>query len=111
MIMCIGLPMRIVSADAFSALCERRGAVETVSLMLIGPQPAGTPVLVHLGTAVRVLDETEAAQIDDALDAVAAALDGRPFEHLFADLVDREPELPAHLAAAAQTGTSRPPDK
>lgn len=103
--MCIGLPMRIVSADAFTAMCERRGAVEPVSLLLIGPQPIGTSVLVHLGTAVRVLDDTEAQQIDDALDAVAAALDGRPFEHLFADLIDREPKLPAHLAAAGKTDT------
>ncbi|MBK5961221.1 hydrogenase [Rhodoplanes elegans] len=109
--MCIGLPMRIVTADAFSAMCERRGAVEPVSLLLVGPQPAGTPVLVHLGTAVRVLDEAEARQIDDALDALAAALDGRPFDHLFADLIGREPELPAHLAAAAAPEPSRPPDK
>ncbi|RAI43100.1 HypC/HybG/HupF family hydrogenase formation chaperone [Rhodoplanes roseus] len=101
--MCIGLPMRIVSGDAFAADCERRGARERVSLLLVGPQPAGTAVLVHLGTAVRVLDDVEAQQIDDALDGVAAALDGRPFDHLFADLLEREPTLPAHLAGLAAT--------
>ncbi|MDQ0354273.1 hydrogenase expression/formation protein HypC [Rhodoplanes tepidamans] len=103
--------MRIVAADAFTATCERRGAVEIVSLLLVGPQPVGTPVLVHLGTAVRVLDPDEARRIDDALDGVAAALAGGAFEHLFADLIDREPALPAHLVAAADPAGTPPPDK
>ena len=58
---------------------------------------AGTKVLVHIDTAVRVLDEEEAGSIDRALEGLAAALEGRAFEHLFQDLIDREPELPAHL--------------
>jgi hydrogenase expression/formation protein HypC len=57
----------------------------------------GAQVLVHIDSAVRVLDAAEAGQIDDALDGVAAALAGQSFEHLFADLIDREPELPAFL--------------
>jgi hydrogenase expression/formation protein HypC len=99
--MCIGFPMRVVAGDDFAATCERRGEAERVSLLLIGPQPAGAWVLVHNGAAVRVLGEEEARQIDDALDGVAAALDGRAFDHLFADLIEREPELPAHLRPAA----------
>jgi len=102
--MCIGLPMRVVGGDAFVATCERRGATESVSLLLVGPQPVGTPLLVHLGTAVRVLDAAEAQQIDDALDGLAAALDGQPFEHLFADLIDREPQLPDFLRPKAPEG-------
>jgi hydrogenase expression/formation protein HypC len=47
----------------------------------------------------RVLDAEEAEAIDRALEGVAAALDGRAFEHLFQDLIDREPTLPAHLRA------------
>lgn len=93
--------MRVVAGDDVSAVCERRGDQRRVSLMLIGPQPADTWVLVHLDSAVRVLDADAARLIDDALDGVAAALEGRDFDHLFADLIDREPELPPHLAAAA----------
>ena len=66
-------------------------------MMLVGAVPVGTQVLVHVDSAVRVLDADEARQIDDALDGVAAALAGQPFEHLFADLIDREPALPDFL--------------
>jgi hydrogenase expression/formation protein HypC len=95
--MCVGVPMTVVEGDEVSALCERRGEVRRVSMMLIGTVAPGTPVLVHIDTAVRTLEPAEAGLIDDALDGVAAAVDGRPFEHLFADLVDREPELPEFL--------------
>lgn len=99
--MCIGLPMTVVEcgADGDSAVCERRGGRHAVSLLLLGPQPAGTHLLVHLGNAVRVLDAVESRQIDDALDGLTAAINGDGFEHLFADLVGREPELPDHLKA------------
>jgi len=54
---------------------------------------------VHIDTAVRVLDAEEADQIDRALQGLAAAMNGQAFDHLFQDLIDREPELPAHLRA------------
>jgi hydrogenase expression/formation protein HypC len=95
--MCVGFPMTVVEGDAFEALCDRRGERHSVSMALVGAQPAGTRVLVHVGSAVRVLDPLEAAQIDDALDAVEKALAGENVDHLFADLVDREPELPEFL--------------
>jgi hydrogenase expression/formation protein HypC len=95
--MCIGIPMTVLEGDDHAARCERRGVVRQVSMLLIGPVPVGTQVLVHVNSAVRVLDAEEARQIDDALDGVAAALAGQPFEHLFADLIGREPELPAFL--------------
>jgi hydrogenase expression/formation protein HypC len=95
--MCLGIPMMIREGDDMVALAERRGETRRVSMMLIGEQPVGTLVLVHIDTAVRVLDAVEAKQIDDALEGVAAALDGRAFDHLFADLVDREPQLPDFL--------------
>jgi hydrogenase expression/formation protein HypC len=95
--MCLGLPMTVLTGSDHCALCGRGEEMRQVSLMLIGPQPAGTRVLVHIDTAVRVLDPEEAEAIDRALEGLAAALDGRAFEHLFQDLIDREPELPAHL--------------
>lgn len=95
--MCIGLPMTVVETDEFSALCERRGQIERISTLLIGKQEVGARLLVHLGSAVRLLDPAEADAIDRALDGLAAASEGGAFEHLFADLIDREPELPEHL--------------
>ena len=95
--MCIGLPMTILDGDDNWATCQRGGRCQQVSMMLIGPQVPGTKVLVHLDSAIRVLDAHEAQLIDDALDGLAAAAEGRAFEHLFADLIDREPQLPDHL--------------
>ncbi|WP_084811349.1 HypC/HybG/HupF family hydrogenase formation chaperone [Ensifer sp. BR816] len=95
--MCIGIPMRVVAAAEFVAQCERHGAISSISLLLVGPQPSGTHVLTHLGSAIRVLDAEEARAIDDALAGLAEASEGRAFERLFADLVYRAPELPPHL--------------
>jgi hydrogenase expression/formation protein HypC len=95
--MCVGLPMTVISSDGFTALCERRAERRRVSTALIGEVAVGDQLLVFIDNAVRRLDPDEARQIDDALDGLAAAMEGRPFEHLFADLIDREPELPAHL--------------
>ena len=95
--MCVGIPMRVVDGDEMVAFCERHGATRRISLLLVGAQPPGTYVLTHLDSAIRVLDEAEAGLIDDALDGLARAVEGEAFEHLFADLVNREPELPEHL--------------
>lgn len=95
--MCLGVPMTVLDDGAFTALCGRGDERRRVSMMLVGAQAPGTRVLVHIDSAVRVLDPAEAEAIDRALDGLAAALDGRAFDHLFADLIDREPELPAHL--------------
>lgn len=95
--MCLGLPMTVIDGNDFSALCEWRGEQRRVSTLLVGRQAAGTRLLVHIDAAVRVLDHAEAEAIDRALAGLAAAAEGRDFEHLFADLIDREPELPAHL--------------
>lgn len=95
--MCLGIPMTIVEGDDVTALCAWRGETRRVSMLLLGEQPVGTLVLVHIDTAVRVLEVDEARLIDDALDGITAALEGRDFDHLFADLVDREPQLPDFL--------------
>lgn len=95
--MCVGIPMRVISGDAQQALCDDRGVVKPISMMLVGAVAPGTHVLTHLGSAVRVLDPEEAKQIEDALAGLAIALEGGDFDSLFADLIDREPELPPHL--------------
>lgn len=95
--MCLGVPMRIVRSDGFVAVCESDGRSQTVSLALIGELPVGQHVLVHLGSAIRALTEAEAVEIENAARAVAAATEGRDYEHLIQDLIDRKPELPPGL--------------
>ena len=97
--MCLGLPMRVVSTDGFSAVVEGRGERRTVSLILVGEQPPGTPLLVHVDNAVRVLDEAELPLLNQALDGLDAALTGDAVDRYFPDLAGREPQLPPHLRA------------
>ena len=100
--MCIGIPMQIRSQDGLTALCEGRGEERRVSLLLTGEQPVGTWVMVHVDTAIRTLDPAEVPLLNDALDALDAVNRGDPFEHLFADLIGREPQLPDHLKPHAK---------
>lgn len=95
--MCLGVPMTIVEGDEFTALAERGAERRRVSMLLVGAQPVGTKILVHIDNAVRVLDAQEAEDISRALDGLAAALNGENFEDAFADLINREPQLPPHL--------------
>jgi len=84
--MCLGIPMCVIESDGFTALCEGRGEFRRVNVMLVEEAVPNAWVLVHAGNAVRPLDGGEAAQINDALDAVMAALDGKPLDGYFADL-------------------------
>ena len=100
--MCIGVPMQVsVVSGAGTAVCvggqEGSGARTVDTLLLDSPARPGDWLLVHVGVAIRALDAEEARQIADALRAVTAAAAGEPFEHLLADLIDREPQLPPHL--------------
>jgi hydrogenase expression/formation protein HypC len=97
--MCLGIPLQVQSVPSWGiALCgagDGRRPVET-SLLEQPPQP-GDWLLVHVNVAIRSLDAAEAGQISDALLAVSRAAAGETFEHLLADLIDREPRLPDHL--------------
>ena len=100
--MCLGVPMQVQSVlPSGAALCQSSGGDRsdlTVEASLLDAPPApGDWLLVHVDVAIRTLDALEAKQIGDALRAVAAAAAGEPFEHLLADLIDREPQLPPHL--------------
>ena len=96
--MCVGIPHRVVEAGFGFARAVSRLGEATIDMRLVGDQPPGTPVLVFLGAAREVLTETEAKRIEDALEAVGRAMAGDgAIDHLFADLVGREPRLPDHL--------------
>lgn len=102
--MCLGVPMQVVEPveGGTAALCRTRGgATETIDLSLTGPLAPGIWVLTFIGAARAVLSAEEARQTADALEAVAVAMEGGDVDHLFADLVDREPQLPAHLRGSS----------
>lgn len=99
--MCIGMPMQVIAADASFAWCEAGVERERLDMRLIGDQPVGTWVLAFHGAARQVLGEEEATHARAAREALAAVLRGDGgVDAFFADLIGREPELPAHLLPA-----------
>ena len=99
--MCIGVPMQVVAVEPGAAWCEGMGERRRVDMLLVGEQPVGSWLLVFLDTAREVIDEEQARRTADALQAVQLAMQGEArVEHLFADLIEREPELPAFLQPA-----------
>lgn len=98
--MCVGEPMQVISAAEATACCrDRHGQTQTIDLLLVGPVPAGTWLLVFLNVAREVIDAERAAVIREALDALAALMRGEAadLDAAFADLVGREPQLPDFL--------------
>lgn len=93
--MCLGIPMRLVHCAGRWAIAEGRGGRRRIDLALLGEQPVGAWVLVHVDTAREPLDEERAAAINEALDVLEAALRG---ESIGGPLVDLpEPRLPDFL--------------
>lgn len=97
--MCLGIPMQVIRSEDSRALCGNGSEQQWVDMSLVGEQTADTWVLVFLDAAREVLDAPRALQMLDALTAVRAVMSGQEAEldDLFADLVDREPQLPPHL--------------
>jgi len=98
--MCLGIPMRVAEAHGdHAAWCEGRDGRQLIDLSLVGAQPPGTWLLTFVGAARDVMTPEAAARTDAALDALASALAGEThaIDAAFADLVNREPELPEHL--------------
>ena len=105
--MCLGVPLQVkaVTSPAMvrCAPTGDRGEARDVNTGLLDTPPCeGDWLLVHVDVAIRALAADEARQITDALQAITAAAAGEPWEHLIADLVNREPELPEHLRAETQ---------
>ncbi len=93
--MCIGIPMQIVEAGSGYAWCEGMGQRRQINTLLVGDQPVGTWLLTFLDSAREVLSADDAARITNAVQAVNLIMQGdSEIDHLFADLVDREPQLP-----------------
>jgi hydrogenase expression/formation protein HypC len=96
--MCVGLPMQIVEPRGRWAAASFGAETREIDMALIGEQPAGAWVLVFLDAAREVISPEQARKTHDALKAVALVMEGETsIDHLFADLIGREPQLPEHL--------------
>ena len=98
--MCIGIPMQVLETGEGQARCRAPDGVVLVDTRLVGAVVPGSWLMVFLGAAREILSETEARQTLDALTALEQVMRGQTdIDHLFADLVDREPTLPEALLA------------
>jgi hydrogenase expression/formation protein HypC len=96
--MCVGIPMQVLAMEGHRATCAGRGERLSVDIRLVEPPAPGDWLLVFHGVAREALTEQRARDIDSALDALDAALAGETdLDRHFADLVNREPQLPEHL--------------
>ncbi len=96
--MCLGIPMQVVEIEGVFAWCEGRDGRQRINTMLVGEVLAGQWLLTFLGAARELISAERASMIDAALDALSeVAAGGTNFDHCFADLVNREPQLPLHL--------------
>jgi hydrogenase expression/formation protein HypC len=101
--MCIGIPMQVMEPEGTGgAWCMGREGRQLIDMTLVGAQPPSTWILAFVGAAREVMTPESAARTDAAIDALSAALRGdiAAIDHAFADLVNREPQLPEHLRPA-----------
>jgi hydrogenase expression/formation protein HypC len=109
----MALPMQVIRMEGATALCQGHEGVERIDTMLTGPLEPGQWILSFLGAAREVIDAERAAQVGEALAALRAILDGQGgamdtdalINLHFADLVGREPQLPAFLQAQTSQGS------
>ena len=107
--MCIGIPMRVLEAWGEGALASGRGGVERVDTRLVGACAAGDWLLVFQGAAREILAPQRAAEIDAALDLLAASLAG-DVERAGADPGFALPSAMSAAQIAALAGVPAPPD-
>lgn len=98
------------TAGGTTALCQGRNGVERVDTLITGPLQPGQWILSFLGAAREVVDAERAAQVAAALTALESILHGagsvEAMIHTgFADLIEREPQLPEFLRPNLIQGT------
>jgi hydrogenase assembly chaperone HypC/HupF len=74
--MCLGIPMQVVEVDGAFAWCEGRGRRERLNTLLLENVSCGDWVYAVLGQAREIMTAQHAAEINLALDGLAAALRG-----------------------------------
>jgi hydrogenase expression/formation protein HypC len=97
--MCIGIPMEIIEVDGLVANCrnDEEGRYEKVDLSLIGEQEVGSWIIVFMGSGREYIEPENLEQVLQSRKAMKAALEGENVDEFFADLVNREPQLPDFL--------------
>lgn len=108
--MCLAIPLQVIRMEGSTALCAGRNGVERVDTLITGPLQPGQWILSFLGAAREVIDAERAAQVAEALAALQSIMDGdASVEALirsgFADLVEREPQLPEFLKPLVTQGS------
>ena len=75
--MCLGVPMRIVEIDGFTARCEARGIERQASLFLLQHEhiQVGDMVMIHVGNAIQKMSEEEALSAWEIYDEMLALED------------------------------------
>jgi hydrogenase expression/formation protein HypC len=75
--MCLGVPMKIVEINGFSARCEARGIERQVNLFLLQHEnlSPGDMVMIHVGNAIQKMTDADAESAWDIYDEMLAAED------------------------------------
>jgi hydrogenase assembly chaperone HypC/HupF len=74
--MCLGIPMQVVEFDGVFAWCEGRGRRERLNALFLEEISPGDWLYAVLGQAREKLTVQQAAEINLALDGIAAVLQG-----------------------------------
>ena len=75
--MCLGVPMRILEIDGFTARCEARGIERKASLFLLQHEDVqvGDMVMIHVGNAIQKMSEEDAQSAWEIYDEMLALED------------------------------------
>lgn len=75
--MCVGVPMKVVEINYPMAVAEAKGVKRKISLMLLPEDEVrvGDYVMVHVGSAIEVIDKKQAEEMWKSLEEVLAVLD------------------------------------
>ena len=94
--MCLAFPMQVLSLETPNrAICDHNGQRESVDLSLLEAVAPGDWLTVHLGLAREKISAEDAQRLRDAMEALEKVRRGETgIDHLFADLVGREPPRP-----------------
>ncbi|MDH4166178.1 MAG: HypC/HybG/HupF family hydrogenase formation chaperone [Gammaproteobacteria bacterium] len=96
--MCIGLPMQVLETGTGYSICSWGGERRRIDTRLVDAHRPGEWLLVFIDTAREVISEERARLVSNALLAIEQASRGiTDIDHLFPDLVGREPQLPDFL--------------
>ena len=107
--MCVATPMQVLRMQGGVAMCAGPQGEEAVDVLLTGALAPGQWVMVFLGAAREVIDAARASEVNAALTALQGLMQGGGDDAAliaagFADLVDRQPQLPEHLRRQGEAG-------